>query len=86
MLVLGAGVSGIEAARVLAGRGHRVEVWEKADRPGGQMHLAVAAPDKREVEPVWSYRWQEVQSFGVPGQNRRDCDLSTRYASTLRTS
>ncbi len=66
MLVLGAGVSGIEAARVLAGRGHRVEVWEQAARPGGQMHLAVAAPDKHEVEPVWSYRWQEVQSLGVP--------------------
>jgi dimethylglycine catabolism A len=66
ILVLGAGVSGIEAARVLAGRGHHVEVWEKAARTGGQMHLAVAAPDKREVEPVWSYRWQEVQALGVP--------------------
>ena len=66
VLVLGAGVSGIEAARVLAGRGHRVEVWEKAARVGGQMHLAIAAPDKREVEPVWSYRWEEVQSLDVP--------------------
>jgi 2,4-dienoyl-CoA reductase-like NADH-dependent reductase (Old Yellow Enzyme family)/thioredoxin reductase len=65
VLVLGAGVSGIEAARVLAGFGHDVEVWEKADRPGGQMHLAVAAPDKREVEPVWTYRWQEVRQLGV---------------------
>lgn len=66
VLVLGAGVSGIEAARVLAGRGHHVEVWEQAARPGGQMHLAVAAPDKHEVEPVWSYRWQTVQRLGVP--------------------
>jgi len=66
VLVLGAGVSGVEAARVLAGRGHCVEVWEKADRPGGQIHLAVAAPDKHEVEPVWSYRWEELQSLRVP--------------------
>jgi pyruvate/2-oxoglutarate dehydrogenase complex dihydrolipoamide dehydrogenase (E3) component len=66
VLVLGAGVSGIEAARVLAGRGHTVEVWEKAARTGGQMHLAIAAPDKLEVEPVWSYRWQEVAALGVP--------------------
>jgi 2,4-dienoyl-CoA reductase-like NADH-dependent reductase (Old Yellow Enzyme family)/thioredoxin reductase len=65
VLVLGAGVSGVEAARVLAGRGHRVEVWEKAAAPGGQMHLAVAAPDKREVEPVWSYRAQELETLGV---------------------
>ena len=32
VLVLGAGVSGIEAARVLAARGHAVEVWEKTAR------------------------------------------------------
>jgi NADPH-dependent 2,4-dienoyl-CoA reductase/sulfur reductase-like enzyme len=66
VLVLGAGVAGIEAARVLAARGHEVEVWEKRDEPGGQMKLAMAAPDKREVEPVWSYRWQQVQALGVP--------------------
>lgn len=66
VLVLGAGVAGIEAARVLAGRGHHVELWEKSDRLGGQMHLAMAAPDKREVEPVWSYRWQEVVALNVP--------------------
>ncbi|MGH8664069.1 MAG: FAD-dependent oxidoreductase [Burkholderiales bacterium] len=65
VLVLGAGVAGIEAARVLAGRGHAVEVWENTDRPGGQMPLATAAPDKQEVEPIWSYRWQEVRSLGV---------------------
>ena len=66
VLVLGAGVSGIEAARVAAGRGHRVEVWEKADRAGGQMHMAVAAPDKKEVAAVWSYRWEEIEELRVP--------------------
>jgi 2,4-dienoyl-CoA reductase-like NADH-dependent reductase (Old Yellow Enzyme family)/NADPH-dependent 2,4-dienoyl-CoA reductase/sulfur reductase-like enzyme len=66
VLVLGAGVAGIEAARVLAARGHEVEVWEKAGTPGGQMPLALAAPDKREAEPIWSYRWQQVVRFAVP--------------------
>jgi 2,4-dienoyl-CoA reductase-like NADH-dependent reductase (Old Yellow Enzyme family)/thioredoxin reductase len=66
VLVLGAGVSGIEAARVLAARGHAVEVWEKAQRPGGQIYAAIAAPDKREVEPVWTYRWDAVRRFNVP--------------------
>jgi thioredoxin reductase len=70
VLVLGAGMSGIEAARVLAARGHRVEVWEKAERPGGQIYAAIAAPDKREVEPVWTYRWEEVQRFNVPVRTR----------------
>jgi len=65
VLILGAGVAGIEAARILAARGHAVEVWEKNERVGGQMQLAIAAPDKREVEPVWSYRSQQVQALGV---------------------
>lgn len=66
ILVLGAGVSGIEAARVAAGRGHDVEVWESSDHPGGQIDLATAAPDKMEVEPVWSYRWEELSAMNVP--------------------
>jgi 2,4-dienoyl-CoA reductase-like NADH-dependent reductase (Old Yellow Enzyme family)/NADPH-dependent 2,4-dienoyl-CoA reductase/sulfur reductase-like enzyme len=66
VLVLGGGVSGFEAARVLAGRGHEVELWEKTARAGGQMPLAIAAPDKREVEPVWSYRVEAVEALGIP--------------------
>ncbi len=66
VLVIGAGVTGIEAARAAASRGHRVEVWEKSDIVGGQMPLATAAPDKREVEPVWTYRWQQIKALGVP--------------------
>ena len=66
VLVIGAGVTGIEAARAAAGRGHRVEVWEKSEIAGGQMPLAIAAPDKLEVEPVWSYRWQQITALGVP--------------------
>jgi 2,4-dienoyl-CoA reductase-like NADH-dependent reductase (Old Yellow Enzyme family)/thioredoxin reductase len=65
VLVLGAGVTGIEAARVLAARGHTVEVWEKQARPGGQMALAMAAPDKREVESIWTYRWRQMNALGV---------------------
>lgn len=66
VLVLGAGVAGIEAARVLAEKGHEVEVWERSDRPGGQIHLAVAAPDKGEVSPVWQDRWQQIERLQVP--------------------
>ena len=66
VLVLGAGVCGIEAARMAAARGHTVEVWEHAQRPGGQIHLAVAAPDKAEVRPVWTYRWEQIEALGVP--------------------
>ncbi|MFC7540663.1 FAD-dependent oxidoreductase [Siccirubricoccus deserti] len=76
VLVLGGGVGGIEAARVAAARGHQVEVWEKAARPGGQIHLAVAAPDKAEVEPAWGYRWTLLQSLGVPVRCGVDADAT----------
>ncbi|WP_083745441.1 FAD-dependent oxidoreductase [Variovorax sp. KK3] len=76
VLVLGAGVAGVEAARVAAGRGHRVEVWEKDTRTGGQMHLAVAAPDKTEVQPVWDYRRIELTALGVPVRTGIDTDAA----------
>jgi 2,4-dienoyl-CoA reductase-like NADH-dependent reductase (Old Yellow Enzyme family) len=65
ILVLGAGVGGMEVARLAAQRGHEVEVWEKAARPGGQIHLAVAAPDKEDVRPLWTWRWDQAMAAGV---------------------
>ena len=52
-------------AHLAAARGHEVEVWEKAARPGGQIHLAVAAPDKEEVRPLWTWRWDQAIAAGV---------------------
>jgi 2,4-dienoyl-CoA reductase-like NADH-dependent reductase (Old Yellow Enzyme family)/NADPH-dependent 2,4-dienoyl-CoA reductase/sulfur reductase-like enzyme len=66
ILVIGAGVAGLEAARVAKGLGHEVEVWEKQDHVGGQLKYAVAAPDKEEVRAVWDYRWQEIEALKVP--------------------
>lgn len=66
VLILGAGIVGMEAARILAGRGHDVEVWEKEAQAGGQIHLAVAAPDKEEVRQAWTYRWELALNSAVP--------------------
>ncbi len=46
--VVGAGPAGLMAAVVAAGRGHRVTLYERADRIGGQMLLAAAVPGKEE--------------------------------------
>jgi 2,4-dienoyl-CoA reductase-like NADH-dependent reductase (Old Yellow Enzyme family)/thioredoxin reductase len=66
LLVLGAGVAGAEAARMAAALGHRVEVWDVADSAGGQVPLALAAPDKEDVVGVWTYRVDELERLGVP--------------------
>ncbi len=66
VLVLGGGVAGAEAARIIAGRGHQVEIWERTGEPGGQMPLACASPDKEAVRPVWTYRMKILQELQVP--------------------
>ena len=65
ILVIGAGVAGAEAARSAASLGHAVEIWERADVAGGQVPLALASPDKEDVEGVWSYRVAELAALGV---------------------
>lgn len=66
VLVLGAGVAGLEATRVAKGLGHEVEIWEKSAQLGGQLQYAIAAPDKQDVQAVWDYRWEEIQTLQVP--------------------
>ena len=66
VLVIGGGVAGLEAARIFAMNGHDVEVWERAQRAGGQVDLALAAPDKEDVSGVWTYRTASLEQCGVP--------------------
>jgi 2,4-dienoyl-CoA reductase-like NADH-dependent reductase (Old Yellow Enzyme family)/thioredoxin reductase len=66
VLVIGGGVAGLETARVFAANGHTVEVWEREAQAGGQMPLALAAPDKEDVSGVWTYRVAALKQFGVP--------------------
>lgn len=75
VLVLGGGLTGMESARLVAGLGHEVEVWERAPQVGGQMRLAAAAPDKAVVWGAWQYRWQEIQALGVPVHVGRDATI-----------
>ena len=66
VLVIGGGVAGLEAARVFATNGRQVEVWEHNHQAGGQMDLALAAPDKEDVSGVWTYRVAALAQLNVP--------------------
>lgn len=66
VLVIGGGVAGLEAARLFASNGHQVEVWEREPRAGGQIDLALAAPDKEDVSGVWTYRTDALDQLEVP--------------------
>ncbi len=49
VVVVGGGIAGLEAARVLAVKGHTVTLVEKSDRLGGQVNLASVPPRKSEI-------------------------------------
>ena len=85
VLVLGAGVSGAQTARIAAGHGHEVEIWEKSEDVGGQVALAVAAPHKWEVEAAWLYPWEEVRQMGVRVRTKMkpNLDQIVAYAPDL---
>jgi thioredoxin reductase len=57
--VVGGGVAGMEAARVLRLRGHRVVLFEKSSQLGGQLNIAKRAPKRTDYDGA--ARWLELQ-------------------------
>ena len=65
VLVVGGGPAGLEAARVLAGRGHRVRVAERGERTGGALRTAARAPGRERLALLPSWLHAECRRLGV---------------------
>ncbi|KUO77183.1 MAG: NADH:flavin oxidoreductase [Desulfosporosinus sp. BRH_c37] len=65
ILVIGAGAAGMEFARVAAGRGHKVTIWEESMRSGGQLSLAASPPGRQDFLNLGTYLAYACKEIGV---------------------
>lgn len=76
--IVGAGVSGCEAAITAAMKGHKVTVYEKSDKIGGQWLLAAVPPAKQDFTTLVTWQKRQMEKLGV------EVHLNTEY--TVQTA
>jgi N-methyl-L-proline demethylase len=64
-VVIGGGPAGLEAARTLAERGHRVVLFEANDHFGGQLLLASRSIRRRDLIGIVEWRVRECERLGI---------------------
>lgn len=66
IMVVGAGVAGLEAAVTAAQIGHTVSIHEKKDRIGGQLWIAGTPPNKQELWEFARYYEAMIRKYSIP--------------------
>lgn len=65
VMVVGGGPAGLEAARILAKRGHRVVLYERGERLGGQFRIAAIPPEKQPLAKLIRWQTDQAKKAGV---------------------
>ena len=65
VVVVGGGPAGMQAAIVAAQRGHKVTLFEKDAKLGGQLKIAALPPFKGDILPWTDYLVSEIEKAGV---------------------
>ena len=81
VMVVGGGPGGMKAAAVAAERGHRVTLYERETRLGGQARLAQLLPDRAEFGGIVTNLTREVERFGVEVRSGTEVTVETIAAA-----
>ena len=68
VLVIGAGIAGLEASVTLKKRGHNVTVWEKEKYIGGVLKLGAVPPGKEKILWLIEYYEHMLEKMNIPVQ------------------
>lgn len=77
IIVVGGGPAGLEAAWICAARGNDVTLYEKDNKPGGQVIPGNVPPAKHELARALRYYIKMCEKFGVNIQLGTEADAET---------
>ncbi len=65
VMVAGGGLAGMESARALALRGHKVTLYEKEEDPGRMLYVQSLAPFRTDMDLLRRYLTAQIKKLGV---------------------
>jgi len=77
IVVVGGGPAGLEAALTLNRRGHRVILYEKEDKLGGNLVISSIPPFKKDVRRLLAYYLRKIEKSGVEVRPGKPVDVLT---------
>ena len=80
VVVVGGGPAGMEAARVAAQRGHQVVLFERSDRLGGLVKLAMKPPTRQSFEEIILFGEKQLPKLGVDVRLETEADVEAILA------